>query len=260
MVWKDHQELDFFYPKKKLSPTTPGVVSYNIQYLPWKIKPLSELREITRMYPILLIQECFNRFTSFELHNIFPEYYIARGRLQGFGLVNSGLVTLSQYPIVKYEFIPFNKSNVITADFFSNKGFLNTIIQLPDKKIAVINTHLQSCEYNEYDPVAKEQLAQLLAYAENLPMPYLIGGDFNIDYKELSHPLIKAPSVPTIYTNLITGDSVSSKKDGYKPFTLDYFFVHPSLKTGNPKVLQSEYSDHNPIFLLFEEDVKYKAK
>ncbi len=250
MVWKDRTSQEFFSPISRISPGQLGVASYNIQYLPYMRKDLAKLKPILLRYPIILLQECFNRLTTLPLAEIFPEYYICRGTLQGAALVNSGLVILSQYPIVDYEFTPFGAKNFFTADILSNKGFLSAEIQLPDKRIRVVNAHLQSSDYTEYDPIVKDQLAQIMSYTETLKVPYIIGGDFNIDYRELSYPNIYAPSEPTIYCNLKTAETSSTPKEGYRPFIFDYFFVKGLTPTKKVKTYTSSFSDHNPVFFL----------
>jgi endonuclease/exonuclease/phosphatase family metal-dependent hydrolase len=251
LIIKDRLSKSFFTPLQPTTPTRAGVVSYNIQYLPWKTKILSGVKPILNGYPIIMLQECFNRLTTLPLQSIFPEYYICRAKIQNFALVNSGLVILSQYPILSHEFIPFEKMNLFSADALSDKGFLSAEIQLPERRIRVIDTHLQSCDHASYDPIVKDQISQLIAYANALTTPYIIGGDFNINYTELSYNTIKAPSEPTIYSDLKSGDSVSHHKPGYIGFTFDYFFVHPSIQTEPVQTYSSSYSDHNPVFLPF---------
>jgi len=251
VIIKDHLSQTFFSPLHPTTPTRPGIVTYNIQYLPWKTKALSGVKPYLNNCPIILIQECFNRLTTLPLQEIFPEYYICRATIQSFAFVNCGLVILSQYPIVSYEFIPYETCNIFSADAFADKGFLSAELQLPGRRIRVISTHVQSCEHSIYDPIVKRQIAQLMAYANALPVPYIIGGDFNINYTELPYNNIKAPAQPTIFEDLDTGLSLSTPRQGYTPFTFDFFFVHPSLQTEQPQTVTSPYSDHNPVFLLF---------
>ena len=250
LVWKDRTSQEFFTPHSRIAPGRLGVASYNIQYLPYMRKDLTKLKSILLRYPIILLQECFNRLTTLPLSEIFPDYYICRGILQGAALVNSGLVILSQYPILSYEFTPFSKTNFFTTDVLSNKGFLSAEIQLPDKRIRVVNAHLQSSDYTDYDPIVKDQLAQIMRYTDSLKVPYIIGGDFNIDYRQLEYSNIHAPSAPTIYSNLKNAKTSSSQKAGYQPFTFDYFFVKGLTPSGPVKTYTSSFSDHNPIFLL----------
>ena len=251
LVWKDRTSQEFFTPLHSITPSRLGVASYNIQHLPYMKKDLVPLKKILFQYPVIMLQECFNRLTTLPLAKLFPEYYICRGILKGAALVNSGLVIMSQYPILSHEFTAFDKTNLFTMDVLSNKGFLSAEIQLPDKRIRVINTHLQSSDYSPYDPIVKEQLAQILTYTQSLDVPYVLGGDFNIDYKELQHPHIIAPLEPTIFSNLKTAKTSSSAQPGYTPFTFDYFFVNGLTPTQEAKTYTSSFSDHNPVFLLF---------
>jgi endonuclease/exonuclease/phosphatase family metal-dependent hydrolase len=258
LIWKDRSSQAFFKPIKSPRPVYSGVMTYNIQYLPWKIKSLNHLREISRGYPILYLQECFNRFTTIDLCSIFPEYYIARGKLQGMALVNSGLVTLSQYPILSHKLITFKNYRPYTSDTLSEKGFLETVIDLDGTKICCINTHLQSSDHTEFDPIVFDQIQEIRDYLQTVKIPYLIGGDFNVDVNRLKEThqdlRITAPTSPTIYMNLKTADTSPTRKQGYDGYVFDYFLVHPSITSKQAICEVNEYSDHNPVYLLFENE------
>jgi endonuclease/exonuclease/phosphatase family metal-dependent hydrolase len=265
-IYKDRSSQAFFKPVKKVKPGYKGVMTYNIQYLPWKMKSLNALREISRGYPILFLQECYNRFTSLDLCSLFPEYYIARGKLQGVALVNSGLVTLSKYPIVSHKLVSFKSYRPYTSDTLSEKGFLETVIDIEGAKICCINTHLQSSDHSEYDPIVFDQLQEIQDYLQNVSIPYLIGGDFNIDVNVLqenytrrktsliSNLQMSAPTTPTIYMNLKNADTSPKPKPGYDAYVFDYFLMHPSLTSHQTLCETNEYSDHNPVYLLFENE------
>ena len=258
IIWKDRSSSAFFKPIKKVKPAYLGVMSYNIQYLPWKMKSLKSLREISRGYPILFFQECFNRLTMVDLCSLFPEYYISRGKLQGMALVNSGLATLSQYPILSQKLITFKNYRPYTTDALSEKGFLETIIDIDGSKLCCINTHLQSSDHTEFDPIVFDQLKEIRDYLSTVKIPYLLGGDFNIDVNRLVEHAdyqdqhIIAPYTPTIYMNLNTGSTSSSPKPDHDGYVFDYFLVHPSITKKHIIVEVVEYSDHNPVFLLFD--------
>jgi endonuclease/exonuclease/phosphatase family metal-dependent hydrolase len=261
-IYKDRSSQAFFKPVKTVKPEYQGVMTYNIQYLPWKTKPLQTLREISRGYPILYLQECYNRFTSLDLSSIFPEYYITRGKLQGVALVNSGLVTLSKFPILSYKLITFKNYRPYTSDTLSEKGFLETVIDINGTKVCCINTHLQSSDHAEFDPIVLDQLQEIQDYLQTVKIPYMIGGDFNIDvnvlhenYMGLSNGLRAAsPTSPTIYMNLKSGETSSKPAKGYGAYVFDYFLMHPSILSKQAVCEVNEYSDHNPVYLLFENE------
>ena len=98
-------------------------------------------------------------------------------------------------------------------------------------------------------------MQQLIKYVEKLEHPYIIGGDFNVDYQLLplyisKQTTIYSPSSPTIYIeydrygNELNTSCVSIKN--YLPFTYDYFMTKNIILT-HPTVLSFEYSDHAPV-------------
>jgi endonuclease/exonuclease/phosphatase family metal-dependent hydrolase len=170
-------------------------------------------------------------------------------------LVNSGLVILSIYPIISHTFIPYNVQDYLSTDVLSEKGFLVVEIKIKQTHMYLINTHLQSSFLNEPNIISTQQMQQLLSHVKTLTHPYIIGGDFNVDYKELPAQIKKnlsvyAPDKPTIYikydeygTELNTSCIPVS---GYIPFSYDYFMTN-NIIIKQPSVLSFEYSDHAPV-------------
>ena len=66
-----------------------------------------------------------------------------------FKLLDSGLVFLSKYKILYYEFIPWKVSN--KTDRLANKGFLRVTIDFNGRQLNIINLHLQAVYKKELD-------------------------------------------------------------------------------------------------------------
>lgn len=239
-------------PKTKHTLTTPTIVSYNIQKFLWSCKSFKTIRQFLSQHSIILLQECYDE-TLESLDAVFPEYYICRGTMKGLSMIHGGLAILSTYPIISYEYIPFIHYNPLTFDRLTEKGFLIVTIDVDGKKLNVINTHLQSSDYERYDHYAFMQFKELLEYVVILQDAYIIGGDFNIDITDLKkrHQInLYYPLDPTIYMNLKTGHSVNKKERGYEGFIFDYFITKDvSL---DPETVPHTYSDHNPVRSLIK--------
>lgn len=234
-----------------------NVLTYNIQKFPLTLKSFDPVVDLFRQFSIVLLQECFD--DSFDsLTTIFHDFYIFRGTLQGINLMNSGLVILSKFPIIESEFIQFVNYNKMTFDALSEKGFLSVVLDIDGRHVRVINTHLQSCDFERFDPSALQQLEQLFRYVKiNVNEKYfIIGGDFNIDIEDLFQyyermPTIAYPETPSIYTNFTTSHTRSTKKLGYDGLIFDYFITSKSMNLGKVEVIPSDYSDHNPVASQF---------
>lgn len=236
-----------------------SIVTYNIQKFPWALKSLGdqEISNIIKTHSIVLLQECFNEaYDSLETH--YPDYHICRGNLKGINLMNSGLVIMSKFPIIDVKYKEYKEANPWTFDYFSEKGFLTATIKIGDRTIKIVNTHLQSSDFYRYDKYALSQLEELLNHLENLKKDgddYIVGGDFNIDINDIN--IIKEikginyPSKPTIYINLTTSHTSNKYKEGYGPFIFDYFIISETIIMNKPIVINSDYSDHNPVSCLF---------
>ena len=90
--------------KENFLPSNVSILTYNIQKFPWSWKKIKELEQIFNKYSIILLQECYYEYDTF-LETIFPNFYICRGVLTGFNILNSGLVILSKFPIINCEYI-----------------------------------------------------------------------------------------------------------------------------------------------------------
>jgi endonuclease/exonuclease/phosphatase family metal-dependent hydrolase len=226
-----------------------SIVSFNIQKFPWKTKSLAPLSKLLKKYDIILLQECFDELNE-SIYHLFPSHHISRGKLTGINLLNSGLAILSKLPIEQVEFYPFANSNILTSDYFCEKGVLLCKIKWKNKIVTIYNTHLQSANTCPYDPVALKQFTELLEIVNNSgPDNYVIGGDFNVEYKKIiSHfKLFNVfhPVKPTIYINYVTSNSIPYAKPNYTGLVYDYFIS--DFELAKPKTIKTLYSDHLPV-------------
>ena len=52
--------------------------------------------------------------------------------------------------------------------------------------------------------------------------------------------------------NLETADTSPTPKRGFNAYVFDYFLVHPSITIKQTLCEENGYSDHNPVYFLFE--------
>jgi exonuclease III len=178
-------------------------------------------------YDIICFQEIYGTF-SFFCHKLIKQaekkgfyWYVVPNSPKFFSnkIMDSGLVTISKYPIVYTKTISFKKS--LYYDSLAEKSFQYCIIDtLNNEKnkqyLHIINTHLQS-EYKLRDDdalyVKFNQLKQIKHFIDFYHLnskPLLINGDFNIN----SYELINNPS------NL---------KIDYNSYSKDYFKILSTL-------------------------------
>ena len=261
-AWISYQKSlkEAYIPSFRVRPhkLTPSILTYNIQKFPWSFKTFKHVIELFDRHSIILLQECYDEtFTSLESY--FPHYYICRGTLKGINLINSGLAIMSKYPILSHQFVPYANYNPLTFDRLTEKGFLLASLDLGTQIISVVNTHMQSCDFERYDYYAFLQLRELLDHTQGLSETYIIGGDFNIDITDLKkrHYILGEgvglhhPTESTIYSNFKTSYSRSSPANGYDGLIFDYFITGGTVSL-NPVTIQSDYSDHNPVSSTIE--------
>ena len=211
------------------------LVTYNIWGLPsWmtgarpgRYPPIA--RELERLDPdIILLQEAWTAKARRSAPANGP-WAMARAAGQHTFFQQTGLVTLSKYPIIGGEFYPFARAAL--PDRLVNKGVLKVTVQLPGGQVLnVWNVHLQEGGPPE---IRRSQIRELVARvlaAEDGQIADLVGGDFNCTpqsplYRELVDSL--GPSVQQLggADPFVTWDGLSAKPGAGQ--TIDYIFIRP---------------------------------
>ena len=253
MLWILREKWSDRYHIRRVRVSTKNLqlLTYNIQRFPYSMKPLSSLQQLISSHSIILLQECFLNLMYDDIQYEFPQYHIVKGTMNGYRLVNSGLVTLTKYPIVSHSFVPFETQSRLSSDIFAEKGFLIVLVRIQDQLIYIINTHLQSSNYRNDTQTAFEQWKQLFDYVSDLTHPFVIGGDFNMNVSKINVMPYSLYSTfhPTLYIKYKDNyemDTSCMDKKGYDPFVFD-FFITNGLELSEPEILPIFYSDHLPV-------------
>jgi len=209
------------------------LLSYNIWGLPgWMTGARSGrypqiARQLERMNPdIILLQEAWTARAR-KSAPATGSWWTARAAGQHTFFQQSGLMTLSKFPIIGGEFYPF--SHAAFPDRLVSKGVLKTTICLPDGSILnVWNVHLQ-----EGGPAAvrRSQVQELVSHveaAEDGQIADLVGGDFNCTPESPFFRELQQALGPTVYElggekPFVTWNNLSAKPGAGQ--TLDYIFV-----------------------------------
>ena len=172
---------------------------------------------------------------------------------------NSGLITMSKYPIISQTFIPF--SNPRGTCRLSNKGVQYCHIRVPNSNpqrsnvLNITNTHLQSSftnysSYLDFHATAKEQLNAII---NECPFEScLIVGDLNLTREQLEEFMKNESKIEYFGEN----KEVTFPDEGAR---LDYFLLLTKLsQTSKIENIENktdsdvELSDHFPIISNFK--------
>jgi endonuclease/exonuclease/phosphatase family metal-dependent hydrolase len=209
------------------------LVTYNVWGLPsWMTGARSDrypqiARELERLDPdIILLQEAWTSKARKSAPNN-GRWAIARAAGQHVFFQQSGLVTLSKFPIINGKFYPFSRAAF--PDRFVNKGVLKVTLRLPNGPVLnVWNVHLQDGGPPEVRRCQVRELVSRVQSAEDGQIADLVGGDFNCTpqstlYRELETTL--GASVQHLGGNepFVTWDGLSAKPNAGQ--TLDYIFI-----------------------------------
>ena len=155
---------------------------------------------------------------------------IARAAGQHTFFQQSGLVTLSKFPILGGEFYHFSRAAY--PDRIVNKGVLKVTVQLPGRQVLnVWNVHLQEGGWPEIRQSQVRELVARVQAATDGQIADLVGGDFNCTpesplCRELANSL--GPSVQQLggTAPFVTWDRLSAKPGAGQ--TIDYIFIRES--------------------------------
>jgi sphingomyelin phosphodiesterase len=100
---------------------------------------------------------------------------------------DGGVTVLSKWPIVRKE--QYVYKDACGADWYSNKGFVYTVLDVNGTKVHVVGTHAQStdpgCSAGEAAQMRSRQFKAMDAFldAKNVPAneQVIVAGDFNVD-------------------------------------------------------------------------------
>jgi endonuclease/exonuclease/phosphatase family metal-dependent hydrolase len=209
------------------------LVTYNVWGLPsWMTGARSGrypriARELERLdTDVILLQEAWTP-NARKSAPAGTRWAIARAAGQHTFFQQSGLVTLSRFPIIGGRFYPFSRAAF--PDRLVNKGVLKVTLQLANGQVLnVWNVHLQDAGSSAVRFTQVRELIMRVRAAEDGQIADLVAGDFNCTpgsslYQELSHAL--GPSVQELSgsTPFVTWDGLSAKPGAGE--TLDHIFV-----------------------------------
>lgn len=160
-------------------------ISYNTWMIPFLRKDPKQRANIigvgikSQNYGMVFMQEMF----SSRYRKIVRKHFNDGHGFLGFRLpaiINSGLTTLSRYPVVKTGFLRFRACGGWQC--LSRKGVQYTRIEIaPGVEVDAYNTHLQP--YQNSFMLRRVQLAEMRAFMERTSSenrPTILAGDFNI--------------------------------------------------------------------------------
>lgn len=163
-----------------------------------------------------------------NFHTMFLPYPL----YQMHGIVNGGLLTLSNYKIKQAKRVEYTVSSSLSKLFDLDRCFTeNTIDVANGKKLHIINSHLSA--YDEGGLIRKQQFDELNAYLKSYKESgdyVIVGGDFNHDlltnnpdftYTETSRPFGMTLKDPDWVSQLFDKDGNSPLESGFKVVASD---------------------------------------
>jgi len=209
------------------------LVTYNIWGLPsWmtgarpgRFPQIAQ--ELERLNPdIILLQEAWTP----EARKSAPTndaWAIARAAGQEKFSQQSGLMTLSKWPVIGGGFYPFSRAAF--PDRLVNKGVLKVTVQLPDgNSLNIWNVHMQQGGSAQLRMSQVSELVARVQAARDGQIADIIGGDFNCTPESSVCQELMASLGPSVQSSggskpFVTWDGLSTKSGAGQ--TIDYVFI-----------------------------------
>lgn len=217
------------------------ILTWNIWGTPYASDRLPRAQAITTRLlhespDIILLQEAFlpemrDVIIRALADNYQHHYYAA-------GLLGSGLLTLSKFPIRKVGFQRFRlggiPEDVRSGDYFVGKGVGYALISTPDGDVALYNTHPHA-QYslqndNRFALYTDTNLYEAVTFIERTSqdLPIIFGGDLNTRPTQFGYQLVASMFQNAYLEKHIRADVTFSADNPYvsiRSQTLDYLFT-----------------------------------
>jgi len=193
------------------SPIDLSVMSYNVHGLPWPIatgraealqkigQRLEDMRQRGEQPRIVLLQEAFTSEAKAIAQEAGYKFVVAGPERSERSspssaleekVEDSGLLILSDYPVLDARQVPYSRSACAGFDCLANKGIVMVRVRVPgaSQPLTVIDTHLNSRHAsgagidrsNAAFGRQAEQLRDFVAQNVSAASPAIVAGDFNV--------------------------------------------------------------------------------
>ena len=175
----------------------------------------------------------------------------------GDGKINIANGIFSRYPIVASQTKWINEPTGTGHYDDEYRAYVEVTLDIDGKEVTVATTHMSYTNAFAYTPRKEQEVKRLIDILHTKKNSFIFTGDLNA-----------TPDSPTIreISGVLhnVGPDFSQNTWTTKPFSydgfeetelnwrLDYIFATPDVKTVYAKVINTEYSDHLPVFAEIE--------
>ena len=191
------------------------VLSWNVWGLPWGLSEQREARIAAigarlaaLKLDLVLLQEVWVEADGVALGEALAAAGLSHQVHESEGLLGSGLLVASRWPITDSDYTPFELSGKLHkpwhGDAWARKGFLEVRLETPLGRLVVVDTHLHAGYGGvEYEAVQTAQALQLSSALGDLGArpppqredgarpPLLLAGDLNVELGSLPFELLR---------------------------------------------------------------------
>jgi len=179
-------------------------------------------------------------------------FNVAFGKTLDYQGGDYGIAVLSRWPIRHDSLIslPVVPPQQRAGGSHEPRGALSAIIQVPDGEVEVLNTHIDASREDFYRRQEMTTLLQLAARSTGqLRRSMLLGGDLNAEPGSAVIEMIRGSPLRDPWPECGQGSGLSYPYD--RPVKrIDYLLLPAGWRCVSARVLETDASDHRPVFFV----------
>ena len=159
-----------------------------------------------------------------------------------------GIAILSRFPIITDTVVhlPVNPPQLRSGASYEPRVALRAYISTPAGRLAVINTHLDPSGDDSFRRQEIVTLLQLAQLSESMLGPVLLGGDFNSTPESAVQQTVRG-SVRDAWSECGKGQPLTYPAN-VPVKRIDYLFLTKRVSCSDAQVIETQASDHRPVF------------
>jgi beta-N-acetylhexosaminidase len=161
-----------------------------------------------------------------------------------------GVAVLSRWPIVSDTLIhlPVTPPQERAGGSREPRGALRVTVAGPTGRLTILNTHLDATGNDHWRRQEADSIVSLVAQARRTDPLVIAGGDFNSTPESAVQGAVRGGGLRDAWTDCASGDGFTYPAN-VPAKRIDYLFLTGDIRCGSARVVDTQASDHRPLFV-----------
>lgn len=172
-------------------------------------------------------------------------YYPVFGRSIDIAGGEYGNAFLTRRPLVEWEVIHIPDRRSEEKNYYEHRTILRAVIDVDGRRITVLSTHFGLARVEQESAVETA-----LAVLKNERNPVILMGDLNM---EPDHPVLQ-PLLDALHDTAARKNEIKTFRSDEPTIKIDYILHSAEFKTVSVSSMDTQNSDHRPLFAVLSID------